>query len=168
MPTGIWSSRWRSGCAHWDLDCEEEEDEEEEEAEEEEENRTALIKSNNPHLAGGEKPSSHGQHWVFHGSRGFVTKDWSMHITTADANGEPLAAAQQHFVVGPPDQDMRAAWRMENTRSTTSWNTQVLQVLEKMLKKIEFHKVSQFLSNADGLVPFSWFCHVLSLVSGGS
>jgi len=23
--------RWRSGCAHWDLDCEEEEDEEEEE-----------------------------------------------------------------------------------------------------------------------------------------
>ena len=27
MPTGIWSSRWRSGCAHWDhwdLDCEEE------------------------------------------------------------------------------------------------------------------------------------------------
>ena len=38
MPTGIWSSRWRSGCAHWDLDCEEEEeDEEEEEAEEEDE-----------------------------------------------------------------------------------------------------------------------------------
>ena len=23
VPTGIWSSRWRSGCAHWDLDCEE-------------------------------------------------------------------------------------------------------------------------------------------------
>jgi len=22
VPTGIWSSRWRSGCAHWDLDCE--------------------------------------------------------------------------------------------------------------------------------------------------
>ena len=22
MPTGIWSSRWRSGCANWDLDCE--------------------------------------------------------------------------------------------------------------------------------------------------
>ena len=37
MPTGIWSSRWRSGCAHWDLDCEEEaagEEEEEAEAEE--------------------------------------------------------------------------------------------------------------------------------------
>ena len=24
VPTGIWSSWWRSGCAHWDLDCEEE------------------------------------------------------------------------------------------------------------------------------------------------
>jgi len=24
VPTGIWSSRWRSGSAHWDLDCEEE------------------------------------------------------------------------------------------------------------------------------------------------
>ena len=24
VPTWIWSSRWRSGCAHWDLDCEEE------------------------------------------------------------------------------------------------------------------------------------------------
>ena len=40
MPTGIWSSRWRSGCAHCDLDCEEEaageEAEEAEEAEEEE------------------------------------------------------------------------------------------------------------------------------------
>jgi len=24
VPTGIWSLRWRSGCAHWDLDCEEE------------------------------------------------------------------------------------------------------------------------------------------------
>ena len=24
MPTGIWSSRLRSGSAHWDLDCEEE------------------------------------------------------------------------------------------------------------------------------------------------
>ena len=24
VPIGIWSSRWRSGCAHWDLDCEEE------------------------------------------------------------------------------------------------------------------------------------------------
>ena len=40
VPTGIWSSRWRSGCAHWDLDCEEEaageEAEEAMEAEEEE------------------------------------------------------------------------------------------------------------------------------------
>ena len=35
MLTGIWSSRWRSGCAHWDLDCEEEAaGEEAEEAEE--------------------------------------------------------------------------------------------------------------------------------------
>ena len=24
MPTAIWSSQWRSGCAHWDLDCKEE------------------------------------------------------------------------------------------------------------------------------------------------
>ena len=48
MPTGIWSSRWRSGSAHWDLDCEEEAaggeaeeaevEAEEAEAEEEEEN----------------------------------------------------------------------------------------------------------------------------------
>ena len=37
MPTGIWSSRWRSGCAHWDLDCEEEAAGEEAEEEEEEE-----------------------------------------------------------------------------------------------------------------------------------
>ena len=47
MPTGIWSSRWwrwRSGCAHWDLDCEEEDEEEmEEEAEEEEENSSDKI-----------------------------------------------------------------------------------------------------------------------------
>ena len=27
VPTGIWSSRWRSGCTHWDLDCEEEAEE---------------------------------------------------------------------------------------------------------------------------------------------
>ena len=43
---GIWSSRWRSGCAHWDLDCEEEEAEEmeEEDAEaEEEENSSDKI-----------------------------------------------------------------------------------------------------------------------------
>ena len=34
VPTGIWSSQWRSGCAPWDLDCEEEDEEEmEEEAE---------------------------------------------------------------------------------------------------------------------------------------
>ena len=44
VPTGIWRSRWRSGCAHWDLDCEEEEDEEEEDAEaEEEENSSDKI-----------------------------------------------------------------------------------------------------------------------------
>ena len=44
MLTGIWRSRWRSGCAHWDLNCEEEEDEEEDaEAEEEEENSSDKI-----------------------------------------------------------------------------------------------------------------------------
>ena len=52
MPTGIcgiWSSRWRSGCAHWDLDCEEEAAGEEAEeveagaAEEEEENSSDKI-----------------------------------------------------------------------------------------------------------------------------
>ena len=32
VPTGIWSSRWRSGCTHWDLDCEEEAEEAEVEA----------------------------------------------------------------------------------------------------------------------------------------
>ena len=37
MPPGIWRSRWRFGCAHWDLDCEEEEVEEVEEMEEMEE-----------------------------------------------------------------------------------------------------------------------------------
>ena len=38
MPTGIWSSRLRSGSAHWDLDSEEEaaEEMEEEDAEAEE------------------------------------------------------------------------------------------------------------------------------------
>ena len=66
VPTGIWSSRWRSGSAHWDLEL----------AVEvrlcppgiwtarrtrrrwrrrRRRRRTALIKSNNPHLAGGEK-----------------------------------------------------------------------------------------------------------------
>ena len=50
MPTAIWiwSSRWRSGCAHWDLDCEVEaageEAEEAMEAEaEEEENSSDKI-----------------------------------------------------------------------------------------------------------------------------
>ena len=47
MHTGIWSSRWRTGCVHWDLDCEEEaageEAEEAEEAEEEEENSSDKI-----------------------------------------------------------------------------------------------------------------------------
>ena len=42
VPAGIWSSRWKSGCAHWDLDCEEEAAEdaevEAEDAEAEEEN----------------------------------------------------------------------------------------------------------------------------------
>ena len=47
MPTEIWSSRWRSGRAHWDLDCDKkaagEEAEEAEEAEEEEENSSDKI-----------------------------------------------------------------------------------------------------------------------------
>ena len=46
MLTGICRSRWRSGCAHWDLNCEEEEEDEEEEdaeAEEEEENSSDKI-----------------------------------------------------------------------------------------------------------------------------
>ena len=57
MPTGIWSSRWRSGSAHWDLalavevrlcplgsGLRGEEDEEEEDAEaEEEENSSDKI-----------------------------------------------------------------------------------------------------------------------------
>ena len=46
MPTGIWSSQWRSGCAHWDLDCEEEaagEEAEEAEVEAEEENSSDKI-----------------------------------------------------------------------------------------------------------------------------
>ena len=41
MPTGIWRSQWRSGCAHWDLDCEEEMAEEDAEAEEEEEENSS-------------------------------------------------------------------------------------------------------------------------------
>jgi len=57
VPTGIWSLWWRSGCAHWDLDCEEEAEEEEvrRRRRRRRRRRTALIKSNNPHLAGGEK-----------------------------------------------------------------------------------------------------------------
>jgi len=43
MPTGIWRSQWRSGCAHWDLDCEEEEEDEEEEDAEAEENSSDKI-----------------------------------------------------------------------------------------------------------------------------
>ena len=43
MPTAIWKSRWRSGCAHWDLDCEEEAEEEMEEEAEEEENSSDKI-----------------------------------------------------------------------------------------------------------------------------
>ena len=41
------SSRWRSGCGHWDLDCEEEaagEEAEEEEAEEAEEEENSSDK----------------------------------------------------------------------------------------------------------------------------
>ena len=46
MPTGIWSSRWRSGCASGDLDCQEEaageeREEAEVEAEEEEEENSS-------------------------------------------------------------------------------------------------------------------------------
>ena len=47
MPTGIWSLLCRSGCANWDLDCEEEaageEVEEAKEAEEEEEKSSVKI-----------------------------------------------------------------------------------------------------------------------------
>ena len=47
MPSAIWKSPLRSGCAHWDLDCEEEaageEAEEAMEAEEEEENSSDKI-----------------------------------------------------------------------------------------------------------------------------
>ena len=44
VPTGIWSSRWRSGCAHWALDCEEEAEEAEVEAEEAEEEENSSDK----------------------------------------------------------------------------------------------------------------------------
>jgi len=47
VPTGIWSSQWRSGCAHWDLDCEEEvAGEEAEEAEVEAEEAEAEEEEN--------------------------------------------------------------------------------------------------------------------------
>ena len=59
-----WRRAWpRVGKATVDVEVEAEVVEEEEEAEEEEERgggrrrRTTLIKSNNPHLAGGEQPS---------------------------------------------------------------------------------------------------------------
>jgi hypothetical protein len=42
MPTGIWSTRWRSGCAHWDLDCEEEGEEAKKAKEEEEKNSNKI------------------------------------------------------------------------------------------------------------------------------
>ncbi|CAK9116150.1 unnamed protein product [Durusdinium trenchii] len=38
-----------------------------------------------------------------------VRPDWSMHIT--DAKGSTVGHAHQHFVVGPPDQDMRVLSR---------------------------------------------------------
>ena len=44
MPTEIWSSRLRSGSAHWDLDCEEEAEEAEVEAEEAEEEENSSDK----------------------------------------------------------------------------------------------------------------------------
>ena len=49
------------------LDEEEEDEEEEDEEEEEEEERKAAdIKSNNPHLAGGEKDRTVENHEIFH------------------------------------------------------------------------------------------------------
>ena len=53
VPTGIWSSRWRSGSAHWDLELAVET--RRRWRRRRRRRRTALIKSNNPHLAGGEK-----------------------------------------------------------------------------------------------------------------
>jgi len=48
VPTGIWSSWWRSGCAHCDLDCEEEAaGEEAEEAEVEAEEAEAQEEEEN-------------------------------------------------------------------------------------------------------------------------
>ena len=45
------------------LDEEDEDDEEEEDEEEEEEDQATDIKSNNPHLAGGEKVDLHLRGW---------------------------------------------------------------------------------------------------------
>ena len=59
VPTGIWRSRWRSGCAHWDLDCEERRRTRRRRMRRRRRRRTALIKSNNPHLAGGAKKYLH-------------------------------------------------------------------------------------------------------------
>eukprot|EP00435_Cladocopium_sp_Y103_P029538 s2552_g7.t1 len=64
--TAIWSSRLRFGSAHCDLELADEvrqcslrsaagEEEDEEEEKEKKKENGALIKSNNPHLAGGEK-----------------------------------------------------------------------------------------------------------------
>ena len=52
MPTAIWSSRWRSGCAHWDLDCEEEAAGEEAAGEEAEE---AEVEAEEAEEEGGEQ-----------------------------------------------------------------------------------------------------------------
>lgn len=69
-----------------------------------------------------------------------VRPDWSMHITTADANGEPLAAAQQHFVVGPPDQDMRvlSRWKVVTLREglLPHWMVGFLAVLDDIEEDI--------------------------------
>ena len=63
VPTGIWSSRWRSGSAHWDLELAVEVQQcplrsarrrTRRRMRRRRRRRTALIKSNNPHLAGGE------------------------------------------------------------------------------------------------------------------
>ena len=87
MPTGIWSSRWRSGSAHWDLELAVEVRQcplgsgargggpavptgilsarrrrTRRRMRRRRRRRTALIKSNNPHLAGGEKHNQKYNH----------------------------------------------------------------------------------------------------------
>ena len=52
MPAAIKSCQLRSGGAHWDRELARKEEEEEEDDEAE---KTLLIKSSNPHLAGGKK-----------------------------------------------------------------------------------------------------------------